>query len=232
MIDFGRFSHLTFDCYGTLIDWETGILNAVTPLLARHRIAAEPAEVLALYARHEAAAEAGPYRPYREVLCATLRALAAELGCEPAADELDVLPNSLGRWPPFPDTIESLRWLKARYRLVILSNIDDDLFAGTARQLQVQFDAVITAQQVRSYKPALVHFRTALDRLGASPRQLLHVAQSLYHDHAPAKRLGFTTVRVNRPSRLAGTGVSLPAEARPDFEVPDLWSLVELIQRH
>jgi 2-haloacid dehalogenase len=227
MINFNAFTHLTFDCYGTLIDWETGILNATRPVLQRHGLAVAETTILQLYAKHEAQLEAGPYRAYRAVLRGVMAGMAGELGFTPSAAEHDALANSVAFWPPFADTVEALIRLQKRYKLVILSNIDDDLFAGTQRHLGILFDAVITAQQVGSYKPAVANFQTAVVRLGVPVGQILHVAQSLYHDHAPAQALGFTSVWVNRPSRLPGTGVSLPVEVSPDLEVPDLITLVK-----
>jgi 2-haloacid dehalogenase len=228
MLGFNHFTHLTFDCYGTLIDWEAGILGAVTPVLERHGVTIEPVEVLRLYTSLEAELEAGEYRPYREVLRGVAAGMGQMLGFAPTETDLEALPTSVGDWPPFPDTVAALRRLQARYGPVVVSNIDDALFAATQRALGVTFDAVITAEQVRSYKPAPAHFHAALARLGVPVGQVLHVAQSLYHDHVPAKALGFRTVWVNRPSRLPGTGLALPAEARPDVEVGDLESLAWL----
>lgn len=226
MIDFAPFTHLTFDCYGTLIDWETGILRAVQPVLQRHDLLVLDPAILQLYAKYEAEIEAGPYIPYREVLRGVMAGLAVELGFTPAGDELDALANSVGQWPPFRDSAESLRRLQQRYKLVILSNIDDDYFAASQRLLGVEFDDVITAQQLGSYKPSTRNFEAAVVRLGVPKPQILHVAQSLYHDHVPAQGLGFSTVWVNRPSLLPGTGVSLPVEVMPNLEVPDLRTLV------
>jgi len=230
MIDFGRFTHLTFDCYGTLIDWEKGILDAVGSVLRLHGVSTSDETVLRLYTKLEAEQESGPYKTYREVLRGVMSGLAAELAFPASIADLDALPDSVGLWPPFTDTVAALRRLSERYKLVILSNIDDALFAQTAPLLQVRFSDIITAQQVGSYKPSLQNFRFALDRLGVPASQVLHVAQSLYHDHVPAKRLGFTTVWVNRPSRLAGTGLALPAEVLPDLEVPDLESLADAVE--
>lgn len=229
MIAFEPFTHLTFDCYGTLIDWESGILAAVLPVLARRGVAAEAAQVLRLYVKYEAAQEAGPYKPYRDVLQGVMAGIAAELGFVPTAAELQALPDSVGQWPPFADTVTALTRLHTRYKLVIISNIDDAMFAATNALLHVTFDDIITAQQVESYKPALQHFHVALARLGVPPQQVLHVAQSLHHDHVPAKTLGLTTVWVHRPSRLAGTGLALPVQVMPDVEVSDLRHLVELM---
>ncbi len=229
MPDFDRITHLTFDCYGTLIDWEAGILEAVRPVLERHGVAAANEEILRAYVRLEAELEAGPYRPYREILRGVLTGMGPVFGFSPTEADREALPGSIGQWPPFPDTVEALRRLKQRYALVILSNIDDALFARTAPHLGVEFDAVITAQQVGSYKPAPANFRAALERLAVPREQVLHVAQSLYHDHVPAKALGLRTVWVNRPSRLTGTGVAPPADVQPDLEVPNLQSLVRLM---
>jgi len=228
-MNFEPFTHLTFDCYGTLIDWETGILAAILPVLAGRGIAAEATQLLQHYVRYEAAQEAAPYQRYRNVLQNVMADIAAELGFTPTAAELQALPNSVGHWPPFADTVASLVRLQTRYKLVIVSNIDEVMFAETRKLLQVEFDDVITAEQVESYKPAPTHFHVALQRLGVLPQYVLHVAQSLYHDHMPAKALGLTTVWVQRPSRLPGTGLALPAAATPDLVVPDLQSLAAMM---
>ncbi len=229
MIDFKHFTHVTFDCYGTLIDWERGILAALTPVLKRHGVDVEPEHILRLYARFEVGQEAGPYQPYYNVLRKVTAEIASELGFVPTEADLNALPESLGSWPPFPDTIEASEKLKRRYCLVVISNVDDALFAQMAKRLGVSFSDVITAEQVGSYKPCHRNFELALQRMGVPAGQVLHVAQSLYHDHVPAKALGFTTAWVNRASRLTGTGLAPPAEAVPDLEVPDLQSLVELM---
>jgi 2-haloacid dehalogenase len=229
MIHFENFTHLTFDCYGTLINWEHGILAALRPVLARHDISIAAAELLQLYAKYEAEQEAGPYQTYHQVLRGVVAQIGAALGFTPTETELEALPTSVGRWPAFADSVEALRRLQQRYKLVILSNIDDAMFAETARLLQVAFDAVITAQQVGHYKPALTNFQVAFQRLGVTPQHVLHVAQSLFHDHVPAKQLGLTTVWVNRPSACPGTGVALPVQVTPDLQVPDLQSLADLM---
>lgn len=229
MIELERFTHLTFDCYGTIIDWETGILSAVQPVLERHGVSIEEAELLELYARLEAEQEAGPYKPYKQVLMGVMESFGAELDFALSESELLALPESVGSWPPFSDSVEALQRLQLGFELVIVSNIDDELFAATERQLGIGFDEVITAQQVGSYKPAPRHFEVALERLQVPRQQILHVAQSLFHDHEPAKRLGFTTAWINRPSRCPGVGLAPPTQASPDVEFPDLESLAELI---
>ncbi|HEX5506558.1 MAG TPA: haloacid dehalogenase type II [Thermomicrobiales bacterium] len=228
MLAFDRYTHLTFDCYGTLIDWERGILATLRPLLARHDAMLTDDQILELYGEFEAAAEAGPYQPYRDVLAAVVDGFGARLGFNPTAAERDALAASVGDWPAFPDTVDALHALARRYRLAILSNVDDDLFAGSARRLGVDFAAVITAQQVGSYKPDRRNFRAALARLGVPADRVLHVAQSLFHDIAPAKDLGLATLWVNRRHDRPGFGATPPATARPDLEVPDLRTLARM----
>lgn len=218
-------THLTFDCYGTIIDWETGILDSLRPVLEANGSLAGDVEILQRYAHHEALAESGPYRAYSDVLRSVLIGLGADYSFEPTERQLSDFSRSVPAWPAFPDSRAALAALGSRFQLAILSNIDDDLFAGTSEHLGVAFDEVITAQQVGAYKPSEVNFQFALDRLRIDREQVVHVAQSLYHDHAPAKALGWTTAWVNRPSRLPGIGVAIPAEVSPDAEVPDLASL-------
>ena len=149
-----------------------------------------------------------------------------ELGFECTGPELDCLVNTLPKWPVFPEVVEALQTLKGRYRLAVISNVDDDLFAGTAKTLGVDFDAVITAEQVKSYKPDLRNFDAASARMGVDRRQWLHVAESLYHDIAPANRLGIKSVWVNRAGRGGGTRV---VDAVPDLVVPDLDALARMM---
>lgn len=226
-MDLTSFEALTFDCYGTLIDWERGLLDALAPILVAHGIASPGDDVLLeRFALLESDIQAGPFRPYREVLEEVLRRLGPELGIVPSRDQLRGFGGSVAVWPPFADTVGSLRALAARYRLAVVSNVDDDLFAGSAAQLGVDFAHVVTAQQVRSYKPAPAHFHEVLRRLDLPREKVLHVAQSLFHDVAPAKALGFTCVWVNRRAGRAGGGATAPARATPDLEVPDLETLV------
>lgn len=228
-LDFSSFTYVTFDCYGTLIDWERGILTAVRPAFERHGVTVDDGTILELFARHEAEEESGEYQRYRDVLRNVLAKMAVDLGFAATESDRDSLVNSVGNWPPFPDTTGALRRLQTRYKLAIISNVDEATFAGTASLLQTKFDEVITAEQVGSYKPNPENFRFALAKLGVDRSQVLHVAQSIYHDHAPAKELGFSTVWVNRRSARPGTGVAPSAKATPDLEVPDLHSLVRLM---
>jgi len=225
MLDFTRYEILTFDCYGTLIDWETGILSALRRILSTHGKNVDDATVLKLYGDFEQLAEQEPFHPYREVLQTVVRSFGVELGFTPTAEETRSLPESLATWKPWPDTVAALRRLKTRFRLAILSNVDDDLFATTRPYLEVEFDEVITAQQARAYKPSLKLFELALSRIHAPAHRVLHVGQSIYHDVIPAQALGLATVWVNRPSARPGVGAVKAAEAEPDLIVTSLAEL-------
>ncbi len=226
-MNFDQFSHITFDCYGTLVDWETGILRAMLPLLSRSGAAPSEEHVLDLYTQLEVIEEALPYRPYRDILMTVAGRIGEATGVTLSARDRQVLPDSIADWPAFDDTVHALQRLKSRFKLVILSNIDDDLFAQTRPRLGVEFDEVITAQQVRAYKPRRAHFDEALRRLAVPRDQILHVAQSLYHDHVPAQELGFSTIRIDRPSRVPGTGLSPQASVQPNLVMADLASVAE-----
>jgi 2-haloacid dehalogenase len=223
--DGARFEVLTFDCYGTLIDWEAGIRDALRPVLAARGVAIPDDELLARYAVAESAVERGNHIRYRDVLAEVTARLARDLGFEATAAERARLADSLADWRPFPDTVDALRVLAGRYQLAILSNIDDDLLAGRLRQLGVPLAFTITAAQVQSYKPAAAHFAAARARIGDAPGRWLHVAQSLYHDVGPARALGVPTVWVNRRAGLPGSGATPAATAVPDLEVADLAAL-------
>ncbi len=228
MLDFSRFEILTFDCYGTLINWEAGILAALGKVLTAHQKSVDDSTLLALYGDFEARSEQGPFRPYRDVLQSVVRLFGQELGFSPTDAETRLLPESLPSWRPWPDTVSALRQLKTRYRLTILSNVDDDLFAATEPQLEVEFDEVITAQQAQAYKPSLKLFELALTRIHAPAHRVLHVGQSIYHDVIPAQALGLATVWVNRPSARAGVGAVKVAEAKPDLTVRSLEELAAI----
>ncbi len=227
-IDFGRFEAMTFDCYGTLVDWEAGILNGLQPVLSVHDVEATPDQLLESYGRHEAAFEAGPYLPYRTVLAASVRGVCADLGIQPTDGQVAEFADSVGNWPAFGDTAAALRRLARRFKLGVITNCDDDLFARTNRRLGVKFDWVVTAQQAQGYKPRIENFKFAFSRMGLPPDRILHVAQSLFHDHVPAKSLGMTTVWVNRRHDRPGFGATPEATASPDLEVPDMRTLAEL----
>ena len=228
MIDFGAFDVLTFDCYGTLIDWEAGLVAATRPILAAHGARIRDDELLEAFARHSSALEAGPYLSYREVLARAIAELAAGLDFEPTPQEVSAFSLSVGDWPAFDDSPQALADLRARFRLGVITNCDDDLFALSNRRLGVDFDWVVTAQQAGAYKPDTRGFELAFERIDVARERILHVAQSLYHDHVPAKALGLTTVWVDRRHSHGGGGATPRAEATPDLTVPDMRTLAEL----
>jgi putative hydrolase of the HAD superfamily len=220
----GDYSALTFDCYGTLIDWETGILAALRPWATAHRVTADDEQLLAAFARAESRREAAePTAPYPRILAGVLEDLAEELGAAASPQEAEAFAGSVKDWPAFPDSAEALAYLQQHYKLVIVSNVDRASFRHSNARLGVAFDAVITAEDAGDYKPAPNHFQLALARLadmGVPKDRVLHVAQSLYHDHVPAKRLGLATVWVNRrsdraPALSGGATPAAPGATRP-----------------
>lgn len=212
---------VTFDCYGTLIDWSVGLKQSFQAIFgdAFHR---HEREWFDAYVEEEAGLEAGAYQSYRTILAQCVERLAARFDLPLSPNQGDDLANSLLGWKPFADTNAALTRLAKRFRLGVLSNIDDDLFRGTARHFAVEFDFVVTATQVQSYKPAPGHFRRMLESEGPGT-QVLHVAQSLYHDGAPAQELGLAFAWVNRYKQSNSTGV------RPTVETMDLQTLANIL---
>jgi 2-haloacid dehalogenase len=227
MLDFSRFDWLSFDCYGTLIDWESGILGYLRPLLQAKGCKLSNDRILAMYSEFEPQQQAGRYRSYREVLAGVVRDFARELHFEVNDSEANGLAESIRDWQPFADTAAGLKRLHSRFKLAVLSNIDDDLFAHTAPKLEVRLDAVVTAQQVHSYKPSLNNFEALLRRHAIPRERLLHVAESLYHDVGPARSLDIATVWVNRRQGKPAAASKL-ADVKPDLGVADVGSLAEL----
>ncbi len=227
------FDVLTFDCYGTLIDWESGIATALMPLVARAGITADRDAVLGTFAREEVAQQAEtPDMAYSDVLTAVHRRLARVWGvaADDAADRR--FGASVPDWPAFPDTAGALAYLKRHFRLIILSNVDHASFAGSLPRLGVAFDAVYTAQDIGSYKPDPRNFRYLLDRLaeqGIAPSRVLHVAQSLFHDHAPANAVGLASAWIDRRHDQTGWGATAapPADVRWDVRFQSLEELAE-----
>jgi 2-haloacid dehalogenase len=231
------FRVLTFDCYGTLVDWETGMLAVLRPWAARAGIVADDAKLLAAFAAAESEVEhAQPGAAYPEILRVAHAGIARRLGANADPAAADALGKSVGDWPAFPDTVEALKRLQRRHKLVIVSNVDRASFARTHAKLGVQMDAVVTAEEVGAYKPDLRMFVRALEvagQWGASMKQVLHVAQSLYHDHVPAKKLGLATVWVRRASAAGELGATRdPGEAvKPDLIVSSLADLADMEDR-
>ena len=210
---------ITFDCYGTLIDWNQGISGAFEQLKWTELRPRE--ELLEAYHRQEAAVEQTSYRTYRQVQTAVLKALAGMFQLPLEADSAEALSASLPSWPPFEDTNHALRRLRTRYKLGILSNIDRDLFEKTSRHFDVTFDLVVTAQDAHAYKPAHSHFM----QMNEFARQLdgacLHAAQSIYHDARPTAQLGIPFVWINRYNDPAPDGVPMLAEFKKLAELAD-----------
>lgn len=228
MLDFNRFKVLTFDCYGTLINWEAGILAALRPVLSRHSIDVDDRTVLETYAEIETKQEKGNYIRYEVLLRLLMAEMSFRLGFDATLQELDCISASIKEWTPFPDTVEALEKLKGKFKLAVISNIDDRLFRRSAARLRVPLDWVVTAEQAKAYKPSPRTFEYAIERIGLPKTEILHVAQSLYHDIAPARALGLATVWVNRRQGQEGSGANPPSDATPDVEVASLKALAEL----
>jgi 2-haloacid dehalogenase len=224
---YGEFEALTFDCYGTLIDWEAGILAGLRRVLASRAVDPPDDELLEAFARVEARLEGGPYLRYREILGRCVREVAADYAVAPVVAEVAAFADSVGDWPAFPDSIEALERLQFRYRLGVITNCDDDLFARSAKRLKTEFDWVVTAQSARGYKPNPHNFEVAFERIGLPRERILHVAQSLFHDHVPAKALGLTTVWIDRRAGRPGSGATPSAKAKPNATFPDMASFAE-----
>jgi 2-haloacid dehalogenase len=230
------FKVLSFDCYGTLIDWETGILAALAPLAAQCATPPAPDALLALYARLESAQEAEtPDLIYRELLTRVHARIAAELGVTASAADNAAFGASIGAWPAFPDSPQALAELKRHFKLVILSNVDRDSFRASNARLGVAFDAILTAQDIGSYKPDARNFAALIARvaeLGHAKGELLHVAQSLYHDHVPAQRAGLKTVWIDRRGGKGGGATPAPqGNVQPDARFTSLAALAEAHRR-
>lgn len=220
-----EFKVLSFDCYGTLIDWETGIWDALQPLLALNCGGVSRARALASFGTLEDRIERdSPGLPYPQVLAAVHAALAREHGLRTTGALDREFGRSVPFWPAFADTAEALRSLQQRYRLVILSNVDRCSFAASKRKLGVEFDAVYTAEEIGSYKPAAANFEHLVRKVGEEldcrPADLLHTAQSLYHDHVPARAHGLANIWIDRQglSRGGGWGATAAVAERPEVD--------------
>jgi 2-haloalkanoic acid dehalogenase type II len=229
------FSALTFDCYGTLIDWETGIFTALQPLLTRAGSHLSRDAVLETFARHESRLQAAnPTLRYRDLLTTLHAQLATAWHATPDETEDRRFGASVGDWPPFADTVASLQYLQKYYKLVILSNVDRASFGVTNRRLGVAFDAVYTAEDIGSYKPDPRNFAYLIEHLaamGIERRQILHTAESLFHDHAPANAAGIASAWIHRRHGQSGSGATAtpPDGVRYDFRFT---SMAEMVSAH
>ncbi len=225
-MDYSRIRLLSFDCYGTLIDWRKSILDILEPLFNETGVVFSRDELFEVFLQADRGMTGSMYMPYREMLAEILLLMADELRVSISHGSRYILSDRFGDWQPFPDTIESLQALKERYRLAILSNVDDDLFSITSALLGIEFDYILTAEQLGSYKPSEKNFNLAQERFGLGLEEILHVAQSIHHDIIPSNTLGWNNVWVNRYAEPERTD---PREF-PDLEVPDLASLVRILR--
>jgi 2-haloalkanoic acid dehalogenase type II len=235
LVKLNDFDVLTFDCYGTLIDWEAGIAAALRPWLSRHGLRLDD-DVLERFAQHEAAQQAEtPTMPYPDLLACVQQRLGRHWGIPVTEDEARAFGHSVPDWPAFPDVPAALQYLKSYYKLVILSNIDCRSFTASQRRLGVPFDAIYTAEEIGSYKPHPRNFAYMLEQLAAqavSRARILHTAQSLFHDHIPAAAAGLATCWIDRRHGKNGYGATLPpsSEVRIDFHFKSLAGFVEAHQ--
>ena len=232
-MDFADFDALSFDCYGTLIDWEVGMAAVLGPWARAQGLELTDEDLLAAYSAREARAEADhPAEPYPLILARSLRDLGHELGAQVTEQDMERLATSVPAWPAFPDSAQALSALARRYQLIILSNVDRASFAASNRRLQVTFTSILTAEDIGSYKPSPRNFEALLaevTRLGIPRDRLLHVAQSLFHDHVPAKQFGLPTVWINRRHDRPGWGATPepPAGVTPDWEFPSMQAFAQ-----
>ena len=233
MLDFTRFKALTFDCYGTFIDWEAGILKSLKMLFKSKNVSISDAEILESYAKFEHDLEHGEFKIYSKILNGVVRKFAEKYNFEVSEREADVLSKNFHLWVPFSDTGSAIRSLKRHYKMGPLTNIENKLFDISACLLEEELDWVLTAEDIGSYKPSLSNFEYMLkylnDNYGIKKNQIIHVAQSKFHDIVPAKAMGITNIWVNRKSVKPGTGVALSAQVKPDLEVPDLKTLARVV---
>jgi 2-haloalkanoic acid dehalogenase type II len=231
------FTALTFDCYGTLIDWESGIARALRNFIEPHGKSPSDEDLLTAFSRHEnRLQEENPGTLYPELLARSLKLIGADFGIKASDVEAEVFGASVKDWPAFADSATALAYLKRYYKLVVVSNVDRGSFRHSNAKLGVEFDLVITAQDAGAYKPALNHFHRAFEelaKLGVPKEKILHTAQSLFHDHVPAKSLGMTSIWINRRQGKPGTGATKKAApVTPDWEVPSMAAMVELHKEH
>ena len=229
------FDALSFDCYGTLIDWETGILAAWRPWAAREGVEAADEAVLECFAANESRQQAEtPGLPYPEILARVFMAMGREFGGAPVEAEAVAFGRSVPDWPGFPDSAGALAYLGRHYELVVLSNVDRESFTASAERLGARFDAVFTAQDIGSYKPAAANFDAlvaGLEARGIAKARVLHTAQSLFHDHVPAAAAGLATCWIDRRKGRPGWGATMPppSEVQVDFH---FGSMAELAEAH
>ncbi len=229
------FNTLTFDCYGTLIDWETGMVEGLMPLTARVQRELKRDEILQAHARHESSQQKWtPAKRYCELLSVVYKRLAEEWGVTVTSQECAAYGQSVKNWPAFSDTVGALQYLKKHYKLVILSNVDNESFAGSQARLNVQFDAIYTAEDVGSYKPSDRNFDYMFDKLktlGVDKADILHTAESMFHDHGPANRHGLASCWIYRRFEQEGFGATMNPGDMPRYDFR-FNSMADLVKAH
>jgi 2-haloalkanoic acid dehalogenase type II len=229
------FKVLTFDCYGTLIDWETGMVEALKPLTSRVKAKLSRNAILEAHARHEASQQVQtPAKPYRELLAIVYKRLAEEWGIAANWEDCQRYGQSVRNWPAFPDSAEALAYLKKHYRLVILSNVDNESFSFSNQKLGVDFDAVYTAEDIGSYKPDIANFAYMLEKLGTlgvTKQDVLHTAESMFHDHAPANQAGLRSCWIYRRHADEGFGATMHPGDMPRYDFR-FTGMAELAKAH
>jgi 2-haloacid dehalogenase len=229
------FKALTFDCYGTLIDWESGMIAALAALTGRVRKPLSRNDILEAHARHEAMQQRfTPTKAYRDLLAVVYKRLADEWAVAVTWEDCLAYGRSIGDWPAFPDSAEALQYLKRHYKLVILSNVDNPGFAASNKRLQVIFDAIYTAEDIGSYKPDPRNFDymlTNLATLGVGRKDILHTAESMFHDHAPTNKLGLASAWIYRRHADQGFGATMNPGAMPRVDFT-FTSLADLVRAH
>lgn len=235
MVKVSDFKALTFDCYGTLIDWESGMVQGLTPLTSRVEAPLSRNAILEAHARHESSQQSQtPDKPYRELLAIVYRRLAEEWRVPVSWQECVAYGQSVKNWPAFPDSAKALGYLKKHFKLVILSNVDNESFAASNEKLGVTFDAVYTAEDVGSYKPSTRNFDYMLAKLatiGVTKEQILHTAESMFHDHAPANRCGLASCWIYRRFDQDGFGATMDPGEMPNYNFR-FNSMAELAAAH
>jgi 2-haloacid dehalogenase len=221
-VELTEFKVLTFDCYGTLIDWESGIFNALAPLARMAKASETRGQLLQIFAKHESTQEElTPAMPYSQLLSTVYKRLAKEWGVDVTNEEANIFGASVPDWPEFPDSVNALQYLKRHYKLVILSNVDRISFRSSNARLKVEFDAIFTAQDIESYKPNYRNFEYMLKRLHDDFQlerpDILHTAQSLFHDHAPANHFGLASAWIDRRHAEQGWGATMPPPGTPKY---------------
>jgi len=229
------FKALTFDVYGTLIDWESGMVAGLEPLTSRvtHELSRD--DILESHARHESSQQAyTPAKRYQDLLPIVYRRLAEEWGVSVSWDESLAYGQSVKNWPAFADSAGALQYLKKHFKLVVLSNIDNDSFLHSNEKLQVEFDSIYTAEDVGSYKPASRNFDYMLDKLeglGVTRDQVLHTAESMFHDHKPANDFGLANCHIYRRHADKGFGATMTPEKMPSYDFR-FNSMADLVKAH